>query len=745
MNALDHGRAALADELQRQLAALRERRLWALLAGFALLLFLAAQAPLSYQFDVGLEEGYGSDRPMLVGFHAPEKLGDTSGNLRWTTDDSRVRLPGISQRPLLITLRLLPVNPELAQNGPAEIDVYDGEQRLGALVIRPTSGGSYSLLLPPGGDRELILRSRTYSPTGDARSLGTPVDAIRIASPAGPWLPPLRHDLAWLAAALLAWLALRRIGFAPALAQALIVPAAGLAALAALLDPLRFAFGSSTVLIIAALGWLLVLLLQAAPAMLLAAGALLLAPGLALLRFGQGEAAYWAGAALASSALALAGSGWLRPAIGAIYRRATPALPAPARRWLLLFSLLVFATHYGGKIYPDSMWGDIGFHSNRYGDVLAGNVLLLSRNRGVDFPYPPALYLLLAPFSLAGLDRRVLLQLGGALLDAASPWLIYSIATGLGRRVAGGTAGAAEAGAVRRGLIAAALYSFSAATLMTTWWNFSTHIFTQLTHLLLITTLVALPIAAPADTSPPGARVGFPALAWLFVLQLLVYLGHFGFWMNMSLLGGFGLAVLLLVALRRRAGLALFWSLLGVFVAAELFAALFFYTGYTGLFLAQAQATATGGLTGLANRPATDRALLWNALWNLGLRTHFGFFPVPLALGGLLLIGRGSWLVLRGQAASAAGRVATLMAGTFLIALLFAALPFLSGSTLSTRWLMFSAWAFAVGAALLVQLLWRAGRAGRLVALAMGGYVAWISAAMWLGALAWRIRPPEPF
>jgi hypothetical protein len=29
--------------------------------------------------------------------------------------------------------------------------------------------------------------------------------------------------------------------------------------------------------------------------------------------------------------------------------------------------------------------------------------------------------------------------------------------------------------------------------------------------------------------------------------------------------------------------------------------------------------------------------------------------------------------------------------------------------------------------------------------LAMGSYIIWVSAAMWLGALAWRIRPPEPF
>jgi hypothetical protein len=79
------------------------------------------------------------------------------------------------------------------------------------------------------------------------------------------------------------------------------------------------------------------------------------------------------------------------------------------------------------------------------------------------------------------------------------------------------------------------------------------------------------------------------------------------------------------------------------------------------------------------------------------------------------------------------------------IGTIFAVLPFLSGSTLSTRWLMFALWAVAFGAALTAHTLWRMGRAGRLLVYAMGGYVAWNTLAMWLMALAWRVRPPEPF
>jgi hypothetical protein len=85
------------------------------------------------------------------------------------------------------------------------------------------------------------------------------------------------------------------------------------------------------------------------------------------------------------------------------------------------------------------------------------------------------------------------------------------------------------------------------------------------------------------------------------------------------------------------------------------------------------------------------------------------------------------------------------MAGTFAIALCFAILPFVSGSTLSTRWLMFSAWAIAVSGAMGARAFWRSGRAGRLLVFVMGSYMVWVTASMWLAALAWRVRPPEPF
>jgi hypothetical protein len=730
---------------------------------FLALLLLAAQVPLRYAIEIGKEEGYGSDRPLVADFYDPENSPFTNSNFRWTGERSLIRLPGLGQLAIQVQLRLLPVNPDVAARGPQAIDVWSAGQLIGRLPIRPTSGGSYNLVVPARPDRsgnhEIELRSATFTPSGDPRAIGTPVDAALIESAGGPAWPAWGSTLLWLVAMLLFWLGLRRAGLLQNVALVGLLVGILLASLAALLDPPRFAFGATPALTALALGWLLMLLLNAAPAGLLLAGLLLVVPaGLLLAAIGTGEYENWGGpgAAAFGAAAGLLLAGWLRPALGALYHRMAPPIPPAARRWLMLIALVVLATRYGGKIYPDAMWGDIGFHINRYTEVLGGLVLLLSRNRGVDFPYPPAFYLLLMPFSLLGLDRRVLLQLGAALLDAASPFLVYTLAVcGLARVSRTHTPVRDQ----RIGLLAAGIYSFSASGFMINWWNFSTHTFSQFAHLLLITVLVVLSHSAKDEgrmTKDEGYSFvfGLSSFVTLFLLQSLVYLGHFGFWMNTTLLGGMGLAALLIATIRARRSWGSFWSLLAVFVAAELFAALIYYGAYTSLFIAQAQATATGGLNGLANRGPTDRTLLWQNLWEAGFRIHFGFFAVPLGLCGLLLIwqrtkdegrrtkdvGSKPWsFVLRHWS------LVVLMLGTLVIALLFGSLPFITGSTLSTRWLMFSAWLIAVGAAVTAQLLWRSGRAGRWLLFAMGGYLLWITASQWLGALAWRIRPPEPF
>lgn len=115
---------------------------------------------------------------------------------------------------------------------------------------------------------------------------------------------------------------------------------AGLLALAALLDPPRWAFGATAALIACALAY----------------------------------------------PLALAA----RRALPALAARLHLPLDALSLSWLTLFIALSFALRYGGRLYPDSMHGDIGFHHNRFNDMVWGLIVIVSRNRGLTFPTRPA-------------------------------------------------------------------------------------------------------------------------------------------------------------------------------------------------------------------------------------------------------------------------------------------------------------------------------------------------------------------
>jgi hypothetical protein len=74
-----------------------------------------------------------------------------------------------------------------------------------------------------------------------------------------------------------------------------------------------------------------------------------------------------------------------------------------------------------------------------------------------------------------------------------------------------------------------------------------------------------------------------------------------------------------------------------------------------------------------------------------------------------------------------------------------AILPLITLSSITTRWLMFSAWAIAVAGALGLAWFWRRGRGARVVTVAMALYVGWLTLVMFIEALALRKPPIEPF
>lgn len=753
MRFLQNYTQALAEQLRQMFNTLRDRSLLILLASLAFVLILAVQLPVRYQIEVGQEDGFGGDLPVINGFFAAEN--NDFGNFRWSAERSSIRLYGLGQRAVELRIKIFPIGADLVENGPRELELWDNGQRITALPISYT-GGIYRVLLPPpsngSGDHAVEIRSSTYTPAGDQRAIASPIDRISVIAQAGPTLPDWADIFGWLCVAVLAWLALRRIGFSSKHSLWMLMPLVLLAGIAAWLDAPRFALGLAPALIAFSLAYLLVHLLDTDAHALLALGLLailaailaaLIAPNL---RFGTITPLSLASiCALIGVALLIASL--VQPGLRRLYHQLAEPMPAHVWRWLLLFAWALFAMRFGGKIYPDSMRGDIGFHSNRYDMTVMGWVIQLSLNRGVEFPYPSAFYLLVSPFSLVDMPQRVLLRLLGVFFDSISPILVYILGvSALGR----------SRGRFDVPLLAAAIYAFSAACLMTTWWNFSTHIFSQFAHLLLITTLMVLWNAllryrhqgpfTIGNISSKGQK--WLVFVVLVLLQSLLYLGHFGFWMNMSLLGAIGFVALWFAAWRGYGTWSTFWFVTAAFVSGELIAVLLEYTAFTGLFIDQIVATATGGLTGLAGRGAVDRGILWKTLWQYGFHDHFGFFPVPMALIGLWLLARkpksfdGSWLDWFFGPRFA---IILLMAGTFAIGSVFAVLPFVSGSTLSTRWLMFSAWAIALGAAYTAHFLWQYGKAGRWLVILIAAYVLWNTAQMWLLALAWRIRPPEPF
>lgn len=703
-------RLALA-ELHAWRTALRDTSLYATTFGALLLaLLVAVHLPLNYTIDVGKEEGYGSDLPHLDGFNTAES--DIHGSFRWTDDGATIRLPGIGRRTVLVELDFFPVNAQVAEAGPKTIAIWSENQQLAVLPVRP-DGARYTLIIPAqllaDGSLTLTLHTTTFTPPGDPRQLGTPLNRVTVTSMNMPilTLPDWRALGLWLLAALLGWVTLLRalgpIERARWWARRFFAVGAALIALAAILDPPRWAFGALPALITLACCYALVVV--------------------------------------------------LRPLLTALATRLRVPLDPKTLGWLMLIIVVAFGMRYGGRLYPRSMHGDIGYHTNRFHDTTLGLVYLLSRNRGVDFPYPSGPYLTLAPFALLGIDTPALIQFSTTVVDSFGAALVFAMVAWTGQAVHVWRTDRPDRPVapprrpyLKTALLAAAVYVFTAAGVMTNWWSFSTHIYAQFATLVLVTALVYAGVGtldgqpsrtgtAVPDASRRAIRGSLPGV--LLVLMCGVFLGHFGFFINTALLIG-----LLLVVVWGAAWRGDPWArlvrvpLTMTFGIAVLIALVFFYSAYLPLFLRQAQAVAAGGLTGLAERAPVERSYLWHILWQFGLITHFGFFPIllaPLGMPTLTRWGRPGRMLL------------ALMAGSFLVSAVFAILPFITLSTQSTRWLMFSAWAVAIGAAVAAELLWRYGRAGRLVVLAMAGFVLWNTAVIWLGGMLWRIRPPEPF
>jgi hypothetical protein len=648
----------------RALAALRDWRLALLLGVCVLLLVLLNQAPLSYGIKVGKDRGPGSDLPFLANFNDPEGDGDAS--FRWSRGDAEITVPGLGGRGALLAFDVISHQGQQQGGGTGALDLALPDGTSVQLALRPEPAHYYVYVPPPSaldGALRVGLHSTPWQQPGDRRELGVAFgQALRVDSVRdGFALPGAMTLLAWPLALALVWLALRIMGFTPRLALALLLPLAITIPLLQLLDAPRLGFGAP-----------------------------------------------WALQAGALALLCAALSTWLAPHL---LRWLGTSAPPHILRWLLLLVMISFVLKYAARLYPASMGGDIQLHVNRYTAALSGELFVVAKHRGLPFPFPPGLYLMLAPFTLLGAPIRLVFQLATGVFEASTVLLLYAL-------VARTTASA------RVGLLAGATYALTAAGYMTSWFAFETQVGAQWFEVALVL-LVVLRWPRLADG---------PGLLMLLIILAGVFLGHIGLFINVSLLG------LLLApilwwrardAAERRAAGAI--ALAGVLVGA--FVALFYYTSFMDVVLGQLSGVAEGGLNGATGRAAIPRETSLRVLWEGGLITHYGFFPVLLLVPGALLIGR--------------GRLGRVVAPLFWLTLLISAsqglLPFITLSSITTRWLMFAGWAVAVAGAIGLAMLWRRGRSARVVALAMAAYVCWLTIGVWMNAMALRLPPIEPF
>lgn len=645
--------------LRAWLATLVEQQFLALLVVLALGIVLLALLPVRQIIDIGWEEGWRSDQPFAAGWNTPERSEDGALSFRWTSDDSRLLLPGLGARPVAATIDQYAAvaNPAAAGGklalsgaGMAVAQPIDRQRRLHLLLPAATTAAG-----------ELRFAAPTWTPAGDPRSLGVPIGGLRLETIGGAFLPPAR--LFWPLLLLpITWSSARRwgLGRGGAAAAGAVLVALLLAALAA--DRMRFALLGTPLLLgalwgLAVAGAVLWAIRRWAPLLGIRPGPLLLS-GVALTVF-----------------------------------------------WLMLL-------RYGGRLYPESMLGDLGFHVNRMNDVIAGRVFIISRHRGIDFPYPSAVYVLLAPLRLLPISPYVLVEWSDAAFGALGvlPIAYLALRTLRSERIA---------------LLAVAVYAVLAPPMMALWWSFLAHIFAQEAIGLLVA-VVAGGWALLAQ------RRGIAIASFAFAL---IFFGHFGLFINVSLLFG-ALLPVLWWRFRYTPQRASVVGLLVAFVIAELLALALFYSAYSELIVAKLGQFLAGGMGAVqGGRAATSRAGLLRDLVVGGFGRHYAFVGVPLAvLGGYRL-----WHDRRGEP------ITFLFWGTLGIAALQATIPFLTASTITTRWLSFIAWTVAIGAAVVFDRLWRRALPGRLLSVLMIAAIGATTLWMWIGALWYRIRPIEPF
>ena len=630
-----------------------------------LVLALAAVAlVVVYQFPQPrtVDVGAGDDGFYLRGFYPPER--NEHADFRWTGERAHLVVPAAAGNAWRLTLRLSGTRP--AGVPPPTVRVLADDRFVTQLE---TSDGFREFTvrfrrdpLPPG-DLVITLDTPTFDPVGatDDRALGVAVDAVELEpEPAGlarPALPPPTY-----AAVLLALLAL----------------AAGLLAL----------LGVGRGLIAA----------------LLAGGLVGIVAG----ELGAPDvtARYLPDLLLVVVALMVVLLG-LRPLVRRLFAAGGVALTPREERILLGIFAFGAAFHLAGVFFPGFWAHDIGFQVHRLEDVLRGRLVfdVLSSEWGYRrTPYPPALYMLLAPLAVVARDHSLPLRLVPPLIDASSVFLIAYL--------------------LRRcrlpepaPMLAAFFYTLVPAGSQLLWWGFFANLFGQWATLLVLT----IAIGHYADLARPKV---FLALVLALALALLSHPGTFA--LTVALLPP--LAVALALAAGRggdRRGAALL--LLALALSGLLVYALY-YRHFAGTLVEQVRDVIAGKQADPG--APTDRGWEDEYIRNRVFRFPFALYFVASGVAGL-------WLAWGRQR-----RLGWVLLTMLLTSSLFAAVHVLFG--VWVRYFVFLGPALAIGAGVVVAWLARRGRLGRWLAYGAVGYGAVSGLVFWLTVTAGGQRSPYP-
>lgn len=652
-----------------------------LLAGLsAALVVLLSQVPFSFAFTVGKSRGPSSDLPFVHNFHRSENSESGEERWRWSSLGSTVALPGTGRRGVIVDMTIISHRAQweaLATDGTALPDSMSDTP----LTLRARGGPAFTFPLRLEGARYQVYLPPCALTEG----------ALTLSVETPPWQSSAdrRETLGVAIGDTFRVESTRGGGFV--LPDSALLPALPLCLLLLWWSLRMLSFSPNNALLL-----LLPLALGAPLSMLIAAPRL----------------AAGAGWMVHMGVLSLATAGVCVWGVVPLLRRLGAMPPPTLVRWLLLLLALTFVVKYGWRLYPESMPGDLQLHVNRAIHTMQGRVYIEAQHRGLPFPFPNGPYLLLMPFLAAGLDLRWLLQVSLGVYEAVGVGAIYVLMAHATERA-------------RLGLFAAAVYALTAGGYMNTWFMFQTQVAAQSFAMVLLTLLVvAWPRYHPWPT--------WGALAVLFVL---IFLGHIGLFINTSLVGILIIPLLWWRARsqQERRGVL---RLPGAGAAAGAFVFVFYYSAFLDLIIEQVVGVATHGMNEVTGRAPIARETTLRVMWEGGLITHFGFFPVLLAIPGTLILSDGR---LRRSI------LPPLIWLTFLVSASQAVLPLITLNSITTRWLMFSAWAVAATSAVSFAHLWRRGQGGRAVVLAMAAYVVWLTLELNIEALVLRHPPIEPF